>query len=126
MDTKLISLKDFEISPNENVIERSQNFQSYIDQMNQFGCKIYWVMAKTGVVAKMQIEGYDGTQLCFIVDRIGYNKDGVTILTLYTLKSATKPLKVLIAFTRPLITEFADNLNLKHPLLPTISPYPTM
>ena len=43
-----------------------------------------------------------------------------------TLKSATKPLNVLIAFTRPLITEFADNLNLKHPLLPTISPYPTM
>ena len=42
------------------------------------------------------------------------------------LKSATKPLNVLIAFTRPLITEFADNLNLKHPLLPTISPYPTM
>ena len=45
---------------------------------------------------------------------------------LISLKSATKPLKVLIAFTRPLITEFADNLNLKHPLLPTISPYPTM
>ena len=44
----------------------------------------------------------------------------------YILKSATKPLNVLIAFTRPLITEFADNLNLKHPLLPTISPYPTM
>ena len=44
----------------------------------------------------------------------------------YYLKSATKPLNVLIAFTRPLITEFADNLNLKHPLLPTISPYPTM
>ena len=42
------------------------------------------------------------------------------------LKSATKPLNVLIAFTRPLITEFADNLNLKQPLLPTISPYPTM
>ena len=42
------------------------------------------------------------------------------------LKSATKPLNVLIAFTRPLITEFADNLNLKHPLLPTMSPYPTM
>ena len=45
---------------------------------------------------------------------------------LISLKSATKPLNVLIAFTRPLITEFADNLNLKHPLLPTISPYPTM
>ena len=45
---------------------------------------------------------------------------------IYNLKSATKPLNVLIAFARPLITEFADNLNLKHPLLPTISPYPTM
>ena len=45
---------------------------------------------------------------------------------LFSLKSATKPLNVLIAFARPLITEFADNLNLKHPLLPTISPYPTM
>ena len=32
----------------------------------------------------MQIEGYDGTQLCFIVDRIGYNKASVTVLTLYT------------------------------------------
>lgn len=47
------------------------------------------------------------------------------IFLLY-FKSATKLLNVLIAFTRPLITEFADNLNLKHPLLPTISPYPTM
>ena len=47
-------------------------------------------------------------------------------LSIFILKSATKPLNVLIAFTRPLITEFADNLNLKHPLLPTISPYPTM
>ena len=47
-------------------------------------------------------------------------------INVYYLKSATKPLNVLIAFTRPLITEFADNLNLKHPLLPTISPYPTM
>ncbi len=43
-----------------------------------------------------------------------------------SLKSATKPLNVLIAFTRPLIIEFADKLNLKHPPLPTISPYPTM
>ena len=33
MNKKIISLKDFEITPNENIIERSQNFQSYIDQM---------------------------------------------------------------------------------------------
>ena len=54
------------------------------------------------------------------------DKEEVFSKAKYILKSATKPLNVLIAFTRPLITEFADNLNLKHPLLPTISPYPTM
>ena len=66
MNKNIISLKDFEITPNENVIERSQNFQSYIDQMNQFGCKSYWVMARTGVGAKMQIEGYGGEVSAYI------------------------------------------------------------
>ena len=42
------------------------------------------------------------------------------------LKSAAKPFNVLIACTRPLITELADKLRLKYPLLPTTSPYPTM
>ena len=66
MNKKIISLKDFEITPNENVIERSQIFQSYIDQMEQFGCKSYWVMARTGVGTKMQIEGYDGEVPAYI------------------------------------------------------------
>ena len=51
---------------------------------------------------------------------------GVVRVNVINLKSATKPFNVLLACTHPLITEFADNLNLKHPLLPTISPYPTM
>ena len=42
------------------------------------------------------------------------------------LKSATKPFNVLIACTRPLITELSDKLRQKYPFLPTISPYPTM
>ena len=42
------------------------------------------------------------------------------------LKSATKPFNVLLACTRPLITELSDKLRLIHPLLPTTSPYPTM
>ena len=29
-------------------------------------------------------------------------------------------------YKHPLITELADELRLKHPLLPTTSPYPTM
>lgn len=37
----------------------------------------------------------------------------------YNLKSATELFNVLIAFTRPLITELADKLRLKYPLLPT-------
>lgn len=38
------------------------------------------------------------------------------------LKSATNPFNVLLASTRTLVTEFADNLNIK----PKTSPYPTM
>ena len=45
---------------------------------------------------------------------------------LYCLKSATKLFSVLLASKRPLITELADKLRLKYPLLPTISPCPTM
>ena len=45
---------------------------------------------------------------------------------LYNLKSATKLFSVLLASKRPLITELADKLRLKYPLLPTISPCPTM
>ena len=62
----------------------------------------------------------------FFTRRYADFKKFIENFTVWNLKSATKPLNVLIAFTRPLITEFADNLNLKHPLLPTISPYPTM
>ncbi|MCG0152162.1 hypothetical protein L4X54_19625, partial [Phocaeicola vulgatus] len=43
----------------------------------------------------------------------------------YNLKSATKLFSVLLASKRPLITELADKLRLKYPLLPTISPCPT-
>lgn len=45
---------------------------------------------------------------------------------IYDLKSATKLFSVLLASKRPLITELADKLRLKYPLLPTISPCPTM
>ena len=45
---------------------------------------------------------------------------------LFILKSATKLFSVLLASKRPLITELADKLRLKYPLLPTISPCPTM
>ena len=46
--------------------------------------------------------------------------------SLMALKSATQPFNVLLACTRPLITELSDKLRLIHTLLPTTSPYPTM
>ena len=52
--------------------------------------------------------------------RVDFDKDE------YILKSATKLFSVLLASKRPLITELADKLRLKYPLLPTISPCPTM
>lgn len=62
----MITLKDFESNSNESATERANRFQSYIDQMKQFGCKSYWVMAKTGVGAKMRIEGYNGDVSAYI------------------------------------------------------------
>ena len=50
----------------------------------------------------------------------------IAALGLFSLKSATKLFSVLLASKRPLITELADKLRLKYPLLPTISPCPTM
>lgn len=53
-------------------------------------------------------------------------KEQLKISRLLDLKSATKLFSVLLASKRPLITELADKLRLKYPLLPTISPCPTM
>ena len=73
---------------------------------------------------------YEGKQLLY-KDYSGQLDDAVfanTALTQdhYVLKSATKLFSVLLASKRPLITELADKLRLKYPLLPTISPCPTM
>ena len=43
-----------------------------------------------------------------------------------SLKSATKPFNVLLACTRPLITELSYKLRKKCQLLPTTPPYPIM
>ena len=56
------------------------------------------------------------------MDKLPFEKEEFDII----LKSATKLFSVLLASKRPLITELADKLRLKYPLLPTISPCPTM
>ncbi|MBS6913066.1 MAG: hypothetical protein KH188_10955, partial [Prevotella sp.] len=44
------------------------------------------------------------------------NKPATNTDPLLALKSATKPFNVLLACTRPLITELSDKLRLIHPL----------
>ena len=59
-------------------------------------------------------------------ERMPANEIWNAVVTYINLKSATKLFSVLLASKRPLITELADKLRLKYPLLPTISPCPTM
>ena len=76
-----------------------------------------------GATASIQIRGVTTigeTSPLVIVDGIPGDINQVN------LKSATKLFSVLLASKRPLITELADKLRLKYPLLPTISPCPTM
>ena len=66
----------------------------------------------------------DDLIICAELSRLGRNL--FMIMEILNLKSATKLFSVLLASKRPLITELADKLRLKYPLLPTISPCPTM
>lgn len=60
------SLKDFELSFGKNAIERADDFQQYIEQLNAFGCKSYWITSNSGIGATMNIEGFDGSVIAFI------------------------------------------------------------
>ena len=51
-DNTIYSLKDFELSTKMEARVRAEEFKKYIAQMNEFGCKSYWVMANTGVGAQ--------------------------------------------------------------------------
>lgn len=49
MEKTYHSLKDFELSYGKNAIERANDFQQYIEQLNDFGCKSYWITSHTGI-----------------------------------------------------------------------------
>lgn len=53
MDKKILSLKDFELSMHVDALTRANLFQNYIQQMEQFDSKNYWVMSQGFVGAKM-------------------------------------------------------------------------
>lgn len=66
MEHKYYSLKDFELSLKKDAIERANDFQQYINQLNSFGCKSYWITSNTGVGATMTIEGFKEPITAFI------------------------------------------------------------
>lgn len=80
MEKKIYSLKDFELSYEKNAIERAEDFQMYINQLNDFGCKSYWIASHTGIGATMNIEGYDKPVISFIAnDYLGMSQRKETI-----------------------------------------------
>lgn len=66
MERTYYSLKDFELSLEENAIERANDFQQYINQLDSLGCKSYWITSYTGVGATMTIEGFKEPVTAFI------------------------------------------------------------
>lgn len=74
------SLKDFELSLELDAESRVNEFQKYINQMEEFKCKSYWVMAHSGVGAKMSIEGFEGMTSAYISnDYLGMSQRKETI-----------------------------------------------
>ena len=66
MEKTYHSLKDFELSYGKNAIERANDFQQYIEQLNDFGCKSYWITSHTGIGSTMSIEGFNEPVIAFI------------------------------------------------------------
>lgn len=66
MENIYYSLKDFELSLKKNAIKRADDFQQYINQLNEFGCKSYWITSQTGVGSTMTIEDFDRPVTAFI------------------------------------------------------------
>lgn len=60
------SLKDFELTLPKNASDRADYFQKYINQLNDFGCKSYWLQSYSSIGATMNIEGYSNPVIGFI------------------------------------------------------------
>lgn len=74
------SLKDFELTLKKNATERAQDFQLYINQLKEFGCKSYWIASHTGIGATMEIEEINTPVIGFISnDYLGMSQRKETI-----------------------------------------------
>ena len=77
---KFLSLKDYEFSMEVDAKSRAYAFQDYIHQMEQFETRPYWVMASSGVGAKMRLAGRDESISAYISnDYLGMSQRQETI-----------------------------------------------
>lgn len=76
---KRYSLKDFELSSEVSVTERTDDFQKYIHQLNELGCKSYWIQSFSSVGAKMKIESNKDTTAFISNDYLGMSQRAETI-----------------------------------------------
>lgn len=79
MEKKMYTLKDFELSLDLNAIERAEKFQEYIDQLDSFGCKSYWIKATSGIGASMHIEPNNDVVAFVSNDYLGMSQNLETI-----------------------------------------------
>lgn len=79
-NNKFLSLKDYEFSMEVDAQTRANAFQDYINQMSQFETKAYWVMATSGVGAKMKLDCRDEMISAYISnDYLGMSQRPETI-----------------------------------------------
>lgn len=76
---KMYTLKDFELSLNLSAIERANEFQKYIDQLNNFGYKSYWIEAYSSIGASMHIEPNNKVVAFVSNDYLGMSQNPETI-----------------------------------------------
>ena len=80
MKQDFLSLKDFGLNLEENIMERANAFQSYINQMKQFETKCKWIMSNSGIGSKMKLENSDKIVSAYISnDYLGMSQRAETI-----------------------------------------------
>lgn len=62
---KMFTLKDFELTLKVDALQRAELFQQYIDQLNSFDYKSYWIRSSTPVGHRMLIEGNPNNVIAF-------------------------------------------------------------
>lgn len=80
MEDKFYSLKDFNLSPQKDIVTIVSDFKNYINQMKQFDSKSYWIQSNVGVGSTMQIENSSIPVSAFIAnDYLGMSQREETI-----------------------------------------------